>query len=402
MSVFNYQARTKEGEIQEGRVEATSKESAAEILQRHGLIVTLIERSQDVPIYSRNIKIFQGVKKKEIVIFCRQLTTLFASEIPLVMALRTIARQTRNPVFREKVSEIAADVEGGLPFSDALSKHKKIFSEFYVQMVKAGEVSGKLDEILVYLADNIEREYQVASKIKGAMIYPAFITFAFGTVVLMIMIFVIPQLQDIFEESGQDLPFLTRVIVGASDFLRTRWYVLIVLLPVIGFFVWKYRQTEAGRQILDRIKLKIPVFGGILKKVYLFRFSESLGTLIKGGIPIIKSLTIAGDVTGNEVFRRIVHGARDSIKRGASLGEGLVIYDEIPPLVSQMVAVGEQAGKLDMVLDTISDFYEKEVNVAIDSLTSLIEPLMLVIMGLGVGLLVAGVMLPIYNMAGTF
>jgi len=402
VSVFNYQARTKEGEIQEGRVEATSKESAAEILQRHGLIVTLIERSQDVPIYSRNIKIFQGVKKKEIVIFCRQLTTLFASEIPLVMALRTIARQTRNPVFREKVSEIAADVEGGLPFSDALSKHKKIFSEFYVQMVKAGEVSGKLDEILVYLADNIEREYQVASKIKGAMIYPAFITFAFGTVVLMIMIFVIPQLQDIFEESGQDLPFLTRVIVGASDFLRTRWYVLIVLLPVIGFFVWKYRQTEAGRQILDRIKLKIPVFGGILKKVYLFRFSESLGTLIKGGIPIIKSLTIAGDVTGNEVFRRIVHGARDSIKRGASLGEGLVIYDEIPPLVSQMVAVGEQAGKLDMVLDTISDFYEKEVNVAIDSLTSLIEPLMLVIMGLGVGLLVAGVMLPIYNMAGTF
>ncbi|OGZ59145.1 MAG: hypothetical protein A3B96_03865 [Candidatus Spechtbacteria bacterium RIFCSPHIGHO2_02_FULL_43_15b] len=402
MSVFNYQARTKEGEIQEGRVEATSKESAAEILQRHGLIVTLIERSQDVPIYSRNIKIFQGVKKKEIVIFCRQLTTLFASEIPLVMALRTIARQTRNPVFREKVSEIAADVEGGVPFSDALSKHKKIFSEFYVQMVKAGEVSGKLDEILVYLADNIEREYQVASKIKGAMIYPAFITFAFGTVVLMIMIFVIPQLQDIFEESGQDLPFLTRVIVGASDFLRTRWYVLIVLLPVIGFFVWKYRQTEAGRQILDRIKLKIPVFGGILKKVYLFRFSESLGTLIKGGIPIIKSLTIAGDVTGNEVFRRIVHGARDSIKRGASLGEGLVIYDEIPPLVSQMVAVGEQAGKLDMVLDTISDFYEKEVNVAIDSLTSLIEPLMLVIMGLGVGLLVAGVMLPIYNMAGTF
>lgn len=388
--------------MQEGKVEASSKELAAEVLQRHGLIVTTIERSQDVPIYARNIKIFQKVKKKEVVIFSRQLTILFASEIPLLISLRTIAHQTPSSFFREKIFEMAADVEGGLPFSGALARHPKIFSEFYIQMVKAGEVSGKLDNILLYLADNIEREYKVISKIRGAMVYPAFVVSVFIIVIALIMIFIIPQLKDIFEETNQDLPLITKVIVVASDFIRLRWYILIISLTIGGVFIWQIQRTEDGKLFTDKVRLKIPILGGLFKKVYLFRFAESLGTLIKGGIPIIKALTIAGDVTGNTVFKKIIHGARDNIKRGTSLGEGLVIYDEIPPLVSQMVSVGEQAGKLDMVLDTVSKFYENEVMIAVDSLTSLIEPVMLVIMGVGVGLLVAGVMLPIYNMAGSF
>ena len=402
MAIFNYQARTRSGETQEGKVDASSKEAAAEILQRHGLVITAITKTNDVPIYARNIKILQRVKKKEIVIFSRQLTTLFASEIPLVTSLKTIANQTENGFLREKIYEISSDVEGGLPFSDALARHPRVFSEFYVQMVKAGEVSGKLDDILSYLADNIEREYQVLSSIKGAMAYPVFVLVAFAAVVILMMIFIIPELKAVFEETGQELPLITKVIFGSSDIVKTKWPIVGVSLVLLSIFVFQYGKTEDGKMFVDMAKLKIPIFGGLLKKVYLFRFAESLGTLIKGGIPIIKSLTISGDVTGNYVFKKIIHGARDNVKKGSTLGEGLIIYDQIPPLVSQMVMVGEQAGKLEDVLDTVSNFYEREVQTAIDSLTSLIEPIMLVTMGIGVGLLVAGILLPIYNMAGTF
>lgn len=398
--IFNYQARTKEGETQAGRVEAIHKRAAAEILQKYGLIVVAIEEAQEVPIYARRIKFLERVKVKDLVIFSRQLTTLFEAEVPLVSSLQTVANQTENSLFREKIFEIATDIEGGSSLSDAFARHGDVFSGFYVSMVKAGETSGKMNEILSYLADHIEKEYQVISKVRGALIYPAFVTVGFFVASAVLLIFVIPQLTSILEQSGQELPAVTNIIIGASDFLRSFWHILLAAIVGGGIGFLRFIKTKNGKKFWDRAQLKLPVFGGILVKVYLFRFLESLSTLIEGGLPITKSLQISRDVVGNTVYQAVLDDAQDAVRRGGTIGGTLVLYKEIPPLVTQMVVVGEQAGKLVSVLKNVARFYQRDVDNATENITSLIEPILITTMGIGVGILVAGVMVPIYNMVG--
>ena len=402
MAIFNYQARSKDGETQTGRVEAPNKKMATDILHRHNLIVVAIEEAKEVPIYARRIKFFERIKSKDIVIFSRQLTTLFEAEVPLVTALQTISRQTENMSFREKISEISADIEGGTSLSDALSRHPDIFSDFYVQMVRAGEVSGKIDEILNYLAEHIERQYEVASKVKGAMLYPVFVILSFFIALTVMMIFVIPQLTSILEQSGQDLPLLTDIIIGSSVFMRSYWYILLAVVVAGPIFFTRYIKTDAGKKFWDRAQLNLPIFGGILRKVYLFRFAESLATLVEGGIPITRALSISAEVTGNTVYKEIIKEAQREVQGGGTIAGALVVHGDIPPLVTQMISVGEQAGKLVGVLKNVARFYQKDVDNAVDNIASLIEPILIVVMGLGVGLLVVGVMMPIYNMAGAF
>jgi type IV pilus assembly protein PilC len=402
MAIFTYQARTKKGDIQTGRVEAQDKKIAAGILQRKGLIVVDIEESGAVPIYARRLAFFEKIKSKDIVILSRQLATLFGAEIPLVTTLHTVAQQTDSIRLREKMFEVSADVEGGSSLSDAISKHSDIFSDFYVNMVRAGEASGKLSKVLSYLADHEEREYEVMSKVRGALIYPAFVVSGFIISSIVLMVFVIPKLTGILLEGGQELPLITNIIIKTSDFMRASWYILLFALVggVMGFL--KYIKTKNGKESWDRIQLKIPVFGEILKKVYLFRFAESLGMLIEGGLPITRALAISRDVTGNTVYKEILDDVQEAVRRGESIGSTLVLYKEMPPLVTQMVVVGEQAGKLVSVLHNIASFYQKEVDAATDNISSLIEPILIVVMGIGVGLLVAGVLIPIYNMVGAF
>ncbi len=402
MAIFTYEARTKDGDTENGRVEALDKRSAADILQRQGLFVVDIEESKDVPIYARRLKFLERTKAKDVVILSRQLATLFEADIPLVTALRTVAKQTDNMPLREKMFEVSADVEGGTSLSDAISKHPDVFSEFYVNMLKAGEASGKLDEILSYLADHMEREYEVMSKVKGALIYPAFVITGFFISMTILMVFVIPRLTSILEESGQKLPITTNIIIVSSDFIRASWYILLFIAIGSGVFFWRYIKTENGKKFWDRFQLKIPIFGAILAKVYLFRFAESLSTLIEGGLPITRAIAISRDITGNTVYKEILDEAQESVKRGGTIGETLVLYSEVPPLVTQMIVVGEQAGKLVSVLHNIASFYKKEVDTATNNITSLIEPVLITVMGVGVGFLVAGVLLPIYNMVGTF
>lgn len=402
MAIFNYQARTKEGETQGGRVEAADKRAAAEILQTHGLIIVAIEEVRDVPIYARRIKFFERIKIKDLVIFSRQLTTLFEAEVPLVTSLQTVGNQTENALFREKIFEIAADIEGGSSLSDSFGRYTDVFSEFYINMVKAGETSGKLDETLLYLADHMEKEYQVISKVRGALIYPAFVVVGFFAAASILLIFVIPQLTSILLQSGQELPTVTNIIVGTSDFLRSFWHIL--LLGIVGGLIgfWRYIKTSNGKKFWDRVQLKLPIFGVILVKVYLFRFTESLATLIEGGLPIIRAIEISRDVVGNTVYREVLGEVQDSVKRGGTIGGTLALYSEVPSFVTQMVVVGEQAGKLVAVLKNVARFYQKEVDNATDNITSLIEPILITTMGIGVGILVAGVMIPIYNMVGQF
>ena len=402
MAIFNYQARTKEGEIQNGRVEAVNKRFAADILQREGLIVVAIEETKEVPIYARRIKFFEKIKVKDVVIFSRQLTTLFEAEVPLVTALQTVGNQTANSHFKEKIFEISADVEGGSSLSEAVSRHTGVFSDFYIHMVRAGEASGKLNNILSYLADHMEREYEIISKVKGAMIYPAFVVSAFLIAMVVMMIFVIPQLTGILKESGQELPLMTKIIIGTSDFLRSYWYILFIAVGGSVVLFFKYLKTAGGKLFWDRAQLKLPIFGPLLTKVYLFRFTESLSTLIEGGLPISRALSISRDITGNIVYKDIIDDALKGVRKGGTIAGTLALYKDIPPLVTQMISVGEQAGKLVSVLRSVARFYQKDVDNAMDNITSLIEPILIVAMGLGVGALVAGVMLPIYNMVGSF
>lgn len=400
MPKFNYQARTKKGNVQTGTVEAASREAAVATLQGHNLIVIDIESVEAAPVFSRSLKFLQRVKRKEIVVFSRQLSTLIEAKVPLVQALKTLHRQISNPYFKEIVFEMAADVDGGMSLSQALGKHPKVFSGLYINMVKSGEVSGNLDESLTYIADHLEKEYYLIAKVRGAMMYPAFIITGFILAGFVMMTMVVPQLTSILTETEQELPLATRALIGTSNFLKSFWWlVIIAAIAIIGGIVYFIRTPE-GRKFWDRIKLKIPILGGVSRKIYITRFAENLGTLIKGGLPIIRSLKVTGDVVGNTVYKDLISTTAEEVKGGNTIASVFERSLEIPPMVAQMIAIGEKSGRLDSILKNIADSYSKEVDNTVSNLAQLIEPILIIILGLGVGVMVAAILMPIYNIAG--
>jgi type IV pilus assembly protein PilC len=397
---FKYQAKNEKGEIQSGTVEASSEAAAIKILQSHKLVVVSITPMMEISALFRSVKFLQKVPAKDLVIFSRQLATLIEAKISLLEALKTLHKQTSNAFFKEKIFEIANDIEGGKSLSYSLSKHPKVFSEFYVNLIKAGEVSGNLQESLLYLAEHVEKQYDLENKIKGAMYYPAFILLAFFAVGIIVMIYVIPQLTAIVEESGQELPITTRILIASSHFLRYYGWILVVFGITMGIGTKRYIDTPEGKMNWDKIKLKLPVIGELLRKIALVRFSENLSTLIKGGVPIVRSLQITGSVIGNEVFKELIFKTAEKVKSGTSIAKVLGESPEIPLIVIQMISIGERSGKLDSILDNIARFYTREVNNVVDNLSTLIEPVLIVIMGIGVGIMVSAILLPIYNIAG--
>lgn len=389
--------------MQSGVVEAASQEAAIIILQRHGLVIVSLESKQRESFFSREIAFLGGVKNKDIVIFSRQLAILFEAQVPIVESFQALIKQTEKQVFKKILSEILNDVEGGTSLSKALSAHKKIFSNFYISMIVSGEASGKLQDIFTYLADYTEQEYYLVSKIKSAMMYPIFIVVAFILAAISMMIFVIPQLSAILEETNQELPLITRVIIGSSHFVQDWIFVLLLIPAAVAVFLWRYLKTPEGQEIKDKVILKIPIIGDLLRKVYLSRFSENLSTLIKGGLPIIQALQVTGDVVGNTVYKKIIGTAIGEIKGGGNISDVLGRYPAaFPQFVTQMSATGEKTGKLAQVLENISRFYQKEVENMTDNLTQLIEPILIVVLGIGVGILVASILMPIYNIASGF
>ncbi len=397
MPIFEYQARTKEGKTQTGRVEAVDKNAAVNILQNNDLVVVFMrEEGKKLSLFSE-IELFQHVNKKDISLFSRQLATMFEASVPLVRAINTLANQIENTKLRKTTLSIAADVEGGMQLSEALRKHPKVFSDFYVEIVKVGEESGTLDQVLGYLADYTEREYEISSNIRGAMIYPAFILGVFTIIGIIMLTFIIPQLLGFITRVGGELPLITRVLIAISETFRSSWHIILILFAAFGFGAWKAVQTSTGREIWNKIQLKIPVIKSVYKQIYHFRFAESFGMLVKGGVPINKSLAITADVIGNDVYRDIVKKAQDAVTRGERISDSLSLSEEISPILVQMVNVGERTGKLDFVLNKISDFFERELNDDIDNLISLIEPTLIIIMGVLVGLMMVGVLLPIYG-----
>jgi len=330
--------------------------------------------------------------------FYRQLAVLAEANIPLLDALKAMAKQIKNPYFKDILFEIETDVRGGESLSRALAKHKKVFSDFYINVIKSGEATGRLSEVLKYLADHAEEEYVLNSKIRGAFTYPAFILSAFVVIAILMVVYVIPQLTVILIETGAELPFLTKVLIGLSNLLR-HWFWLLAIAAagmVIGLRYWL--ETEQGKATWDKFKLKLPILGKLFKKIYLTRFADNFSTLLKGGLPILESLEISGKVVGNKVFSDLINEARKEAKKGGNIS---TVFEEdkenIPAVVVQMMKVGEETAKLDSILEELANFYRDEIDRTVNNLTQLIEPALILILGAGVAFLVASILMPIYN-----
>ena len=401
--IFNYQARTPEGLSRTGTAEAPSADAAVQALQRQNLIVvSLTPATPKATWYERPFLQFRSVKPREVMLLSRQLATLFEAKVPVVQTFRTLIGQSGSGTLRKHLAEVLDDVQGGMSMSQAMAKHPKVFSAFFVNMVRSGEESGRLDEVFTFLAEYLERSYMLLTKTRNALIYPAFILVAFIGVFVLMLTVVIPKLTLIITESGQALPIYTRAVIGLSDFLRSFGVFLLLLLGGIGVILYRYIQTPDGRIAWSRTQISLPLIGGLFQKLYLARLADNLQTLISGGIPIVRSLQITGDVVGNEVYRGIVLEAVEAVRGGSTIADAFDKHSEIPPLLTQMMRVGEETGKLDQILKALARFYTREVDSLVDNLVSLIEPVLILVLGLGIGLIVASVLLPIYQLTQAF
>ena len=370
-------------------------------LNKQELSVVSLADVTNTPL-SKFSRLIAPVKTKDLVIFSRQFAVMISANVPVVESLLILIDQTNNISLKNMIADIAFEVEGGAFLSDAFAKRPKIFSEFFVNIIRSGETSGKLDEVLSYLADEMEKSYDMASKVKGAMIYPVFIICALFGVGIVLMVYVIPNLTSILTETGAELPMSTRAVISISNFLRN--YSVLIILAVIAIVVAVklYLKTYQGKRNFDIMKLQMPIFGKLFKYIYLMRFSRSLSTLLKGGVTITRSLEIVADVVGNVIYKELILATLESINDGNPFSTVFESSKYVPKMVPQMISVGEKTGKIDSVLDRVTDFYSRESGNMLDNLSKLMEPLIMVLMGAGVGVMVAAVLLPMYNLASQF
>lgn len=401
--IFNYTARTKQGEMQTGVVEAANQASAIKTLQSRGLVLLDLQSGENRSFFSMNLKIFQRVKMKDLTNFSRQLATLVSAQVPLLSSLRSVSSQTENEYFREVIFEVGSDVEGGTVFSKALSRHPKVFSDFFVNMVKAGEASGGMEASLNYLADYLEKQYYLNSKVRGALTYPAFIVGVFILIAALVMILVVPKLTNFLSESGQELPFITKMIIALSGFLINWWWALLLVLVGGAFYLHSLiKSSPAARERWDEMKIKLPVFGKqVFQKIYITRLADNLSTLIQGGLSILQALQVTSEVVGNTVYQKIIVEAKEEVRVGATLSSSFAKHKEIPAMVTQMISTGEQTGSLDTILKKLGQFYNKEVDNTVATISQLIEPLLILMIGGAVAILVASILMPIYNIANS-
>lgn len=401
MPVYKYKAFNKDKEAQEGMIEANSKDSVGEILAEKGFSVVLISEVSSGR-NKINLDFLNKVKIKDIVIFSRQFSVLISANVSMVQALKIMVDQTNNVILKMAVSEVADEVDAGSTLSESLGKRSNIFSNFYVSVVRSGETSGKLDEVLSYLADEMEKDYDMTNKIKGAMIYPAFVLCSLIVVGVVMMIFVVPKLTSILTESGAELPFATRALIGTSGFMQKYWWLLIVMVAALIAIFRFYIKRPQGKKQFDYIKLKLPIFGRLFQLIYLVRFTRSMNTLIVGGVTIDNSLKVTAEVVGNEVYKELIEETIKEVEDGNSISSVFISSGTIPKMVSQMLNIGEKTGKMDIILEKITNFYSREISNMVDNLMTLMEPLIMVVMGVAVGMMVAAVILPMYDLASNF
>ncbi len=397
MQAFNFRIFDKSTNREEaGTVEADNEAQATDTLISRGYQILSLQEVTKKHHRSLN-DMLSHVGIKDIVIFSRQFSVMISASVPVVEALKVIATQSDKERYRRIIAEVADAVNSGDKLSDAFAKYPKHFSNFYISVIKSGEQSGKLDDALNYIADEMEKDYDMNSKIKGAMIYPAFVIVMMVAIGILMMMFIVPKLTAIIIEAGGELPIATRILVAISDFLIGYWWV--VLLGFIGFVfaVRMMLKNSFTRSKFDFLILHMPIFGKLLRMIYLVRFTRSMNTLIVGGVNIVAALKVAGDVINNRFYQRLIQETIAEVEGGNSLCTVFMKTKEIPSMVSQMMLVGERTGKLDVVLEKITGFYNREIVTLLAGLMSLIEPLLMVIMGIGVGVMVAAILLPMYN-----
>jgi type IV pilus assembly protein PilC len=401
MATFAYVGRSRAGAVKKGELNAKTRDEAVDQLRKQNIVVTSLEEKSGKSGF--NISFGSGLTDKDLVVFTRQFGTMINAGLPLVQCLEILSTQSENRVLRETVGEVKGQVESGSTFSDALRRHPKVFDDLYVNMVHAGEVGGLLDTILTRLAKHIEKAMKLKGQIKSAMIYPSVIMCVAVVVITVLMVWVIPIFAQMFTEmSGGKigLPGPTQLVIDISTFFQNAWYIVFGAIGVAVFAIKKYYGTPKGKLVIDKLLLKSPVVGDLIRKASVAKFTRTLGTLLSSGVPLLDGLTICAKTSGNKVIEGALLDARVSISGGKTISDPLAKSGTFPKMVTHMIAVGESTGALDAMLGKIADFYEDEVDQAVASLTSLLEPAMMVFLGVVIGFIVIAMYLPIFTMAG--
>lgn len=402
MPTFVYSGKTISGESRKGEIQAVSLAQATATLRRQQIMPSKVnEKKAGLKLSEISIPgLGHRVKTKDLVVFSRQFATMIDAGLPLVQCLDILSSQQENPEFKKVLIDVKGSVEGGSTFADALKKHPKVFDDLYINLIAAGEIGGILDIILNRLSGFLEKAEKLKGKIKGAMTYPVAVIIIACLVVVGLLVWVVPIFDDMFEGFGQALPAPTQIIVNMSEFLQRSWYILVAALVGTGVAINRTYAMPKGRRLIDGLLLKLPVFGDLLRKTAVARFTRTLGTMISSGVPILEALDIVSRTSGNVVIEAAIVKARKSLSEGKTLADPLIDTKVFPGMVTQMIAVGEATGALDVMLTKIADFYEDEVDAAVDALTSLIEPMLMAFLGVVVGGLVIALYLPIFQIAG--
>lgn len=400
--LFTYDAIDQSGAKQSGTIEAISRDVAITSLQRRGLSVSSVAPAPTPgggSVFGLSVTLFESVDTKDVVLLSRQIATLFEAQVSALRVFRLLASESEKPLLQRVLTEVSDDLQAGTTISKALEKHPKVFSTFYVNMVKAGEEAGKLNETFLYLADYLDRNYEIASKAKNALIYPAFVISTFVIVMILMLTMVIPRIATILTDAGQEIPIYTKIVISISAFFVNYGIFLLVLAIVGAFFLFRYVQTESGKGIFDRFQLSLPFVGDLYKKLYLSRIADNFSTMLGSGISVVQATEITGSVVGSAVYADILAEVSTSVKAGGTVSDAMGNYEEIPGIMTAMIRIGEETGELGSILKTLARFYQREVSNSVDTLVDLIEPFMIVVLGLGVGLLLASVLIPIYNIS---
>jgi len=396
MGQYIFKAKDARGRNVSDVIEADSEMTVVSQLRRKGLVVLSIEHIEK---QSKVTKKRRKIKSSELVVFSRQLATMVDAGLPLIQALDTLREQAESVSFKDVLNSLVQSIEGGSSFSEALALHPKVFSNLFVNMVRAGESSGTLSEILDRIASYMEASANLKRKVKSAMIYPAVVTFLSIVITVVLLVKVIPVFKDIYDSFDQALPLPTQMLLSVSEFLRAYLHFAVIGVGVALFLFTKYKKTEDGQLKFDKFKFRLPIFGDLFQKISVSRFSRTLSVLIRSGVPILNALDIVAKTSGNKVIELAINDAAEEIKRGENIAGPLGTTTVFPPMVIKMIAVGEEAGKLDTMLEKISDFYDDQVDAAVSGLTSLIEPLLIVFMGVVIGGIVICMFLPIFKLS---
>ena len=399
MPVFKYKAINNQGNTVDGTVDAESVKTANDKLKRDGFYPSSIDEIQKEQ--GGKFSLFQGVSTAELAISTRQFSTLISAGLPLEASLSTLSEQTEDKRLSQVLSQVREKVSEGGSLVNSLKDHKNVFSDIYISIVGAGEASGNLDVVLLRLADFLEKQASLRSKVRSAFVYPIFMFVIGSGVLAFMMTFVIPRITKIFEESKKALPYSTVILINTSNFITEYYYLIFIFLVGLAYILLRYIKTDKGKEQKDRLSLKIPIFGKINRMVILARVTRTLGTLLSSGIPLLDALRIGGEVSGNQVYINSLQNVSENVKEGTSLARPLEQSGVFPPMMTRMIAVGEQTGELEEMLNKVADSYDQQVETTLSALTSLLEPIMIVVMGGIVGFIVFAILLPIFDITST-